>query len=84
MDRDWLTDGRYHEKYIRVNHYILRDEKYFKEERLPYSYHKNGMLRLYENSKQQDQTILDFIRKNYPEKYKEIWDQSEPSSHTES
>lgn len=79
------TDGKSHTKYIRINHYVMRDEDYFQNVRLErarkgYQGYFNGDIELLiaqnkEFSLVQDHTIINFIKKNYPEKI-ELWEQS--------
>jgi hypothetical protein len=72
------TDGLTHTKYIRINHYVMRDENYFQDVRIARA--KNGfnghsiadieMLNNhnYEFSLVKDYALIRFIKKNYPEK----------------
>lgn len=72
---DWHTDGMIHDKYIRMNHYVFRDETYFQKGKI---FHKSSERKLVlEHYKEfgysKDYKILNFIQKNYPEKYEKIW-----------
>ncbi|MES2200114.1 MAG: glycosyltransferase family 92 protein [Chlamydiota bacterium] len=71
---DLKTDGEHHSKYIRINHYAHRDEKYFFNIRLPRDSERGLMLKHYkEYNKERDYTIVDFIKRNHKSAYKKIW-----------
>ena len=69
---DWRPDGKHHDRYIRINHYALGDEAYFWNVRIK----RNGDVPLYHQLHDQlnatkDFKILDVIKKNFPDFYKE-------------
>ncbi len=77
---EYRRNINYSEKFIRINHYHLRDENFYRTRRLAYA--QKGLLpksleRLLEHydsfGKTQDRFIIDFLKKNYPEEYKRIW-----------
>lgn len=71
---DLKTDGKNHEGFIRINHYALRDEKYFHNYRLPRDSNPGLMHEHYEAfNLHKDYQILKFIRKNYPQMYEKYW-----------
>lgn len=71
---DLKTDGRSHYKYIRINHYAHRDERYFREVRLPRDAEQHLMLEHWEAyNEEKDRTILRFIKKYYPHMYVKYW-----------
>lgn len=74
---DLLTDGLHHGNYLRINHYVLRDESDFQNYRLPRAVREEDRNILMEHYQSfnliKDQAICKFIRNNYPEKYQEIW-----------
>lgn len=77
---DLKTDGKHHDKYLRINHYVLRDEDFYENVRLARAkkgYGDGGLPLLLEHhelfSKLQDKKLIEFIQKNYPEKYATIW-----------
>ncbi len=73
---DWCL----HDKYIRINHYFLRDENFFQEKRLALAQRKEGsyseetLWEFYDLlSRIKDYSLLNFIKKEHPDKYKEFW-----------
>ena len=73
------TDGQNHEGFIRINHYAFRDEKYFREYRLPRDGNPKLILEQYEQyNLLKNKDILEWIKKNYPKQYETIW--ANPSS----
>lgn len=71
---DWKPDRKHHDRYIRINHYAFRDEKYFREIRLPRDSHPQLILKQHHAyNRRQDRTILSFIKKRYPNQYKKLW-----------
>jgi hypothetical protein len=71
---DLKTDGKKYELYIRINHYAFRDENYFYNIRLPRDSNRELMLEHHKAfNVVQDNKILDFIKKYYPEKYEMNW-----------
>ncbi len=75
---DLHTDGKTHDHYIRINHYAHRDEAYFFNYRLPRDSNPNLILEHYKSFNiTKDYTILNFIKKYYPDRYLEIWKSKE-------
>jgi hypothetical protein len=82
---DLELDGSTHPKYIRINHYIMRDRGYFENVRLArarYGYeghsHYTEELLLKHNeafSLEKNRTLINFIKKNHPKLAKEFWAQ---------
>ena len=71
---DLKTDGQNHEGFLRINHYAFRDEKYFRNYRLPRDSNPTLILEQYEQfNKVENKEILRFIQKNYPKQYKAFW-----------
>jgi hypothetical protein len=71
---DWETSGKPHTKYLQINHYAFRDEKYFRETRLPRDSNPKLLLSLYEEyNLVNDHSIIKFIKKYHPAKFKKIW-----------
>ncbi len=70
---DLQLDGKTHDKYLRINHYILRDENYFWNVRIPREdIRKVGSIdrKHYKDfSKEKDLKIHDFIKKFHPNIY---------------
>ncbi|MES2200323.1 MAG: glycosyltransferase family 92 protein [Chlamydiota bacterium] len=76
---DWAL----HDKYIRINHYFLRDENFFHEKRLGLAQRGEGV---YSEevlwgfhdllSRVKDDSLINFLKKEYPDKYKEFWRKS--------
>ncbi len=74
---DLKTDGYAHTKFIRINHYVMRDENYFQNVRLErarkgYNGYKivDEKLLLEHNhdfSLIKDYSLVNFVKKNYPE-----------------
>jgi len=71
-------DGKVHNKFIRLNHYTMRDEHFFHNTRLVRArgigieewlvwehYHAFNQ--------EQDTAIINFIRKKYPDMYEKFW-----------
>lgn len=64
---DLLVDSTHHDQYIRINHYVLRDEWFFQNVRLAKAKQGNGDLMLllehyFSFSLTQDLTIINFIQ----------------------
>lgn len=71
---DLITDGKHHSKYIAVHHYAFRDEKYFREVRLPRDSDPNLMIRMEEEfNVVKNYKILELIKKHHPKMYQEKW-----------
>lgn len=78
---DLLTSGYHFDTSIRINHYNLRDERFFSENRVTRA--RAGQLpgksldRLIEHyvsfGKLQDRTILDFLERHHPASYAASW-----------
>jgi hypothetical protein len=75
---DLKLDGKVHNKFIRLNHYTMRDEHFFHNTRLVRArgigieewlvwehYHAFNQ--------EQDTTIINFIREKHPEMYENFW-----------
>ena len=67
-------------KYLRINHYNLRDESFYQSKRLAAAkrgHLDKGLERLLEHHGSfgavQDKTILDFLREKHPAAYDKIW-----------
>jgi len=75
-ESDILLDGKHHDKYIRINHYALRDENYYQNVRLPKAISKeygdiNWLKESYELFNMvSDDTIIRFLKQKHPEAYK--------------
>lgn len=72
---DWLTDGRHHGRYMRINHYKLGDESRFHNYRLPkvQGVEKESLLEQYRAfSLIKDSTIHTLIKK-FPDVYERVW-----------
>jgi hypothetical protein len=73
-ERDLITDGKNHSKFISINHYAFRDEKYFKEVRLPRDANPDLMIRMEEEfNAMYDYKILELIKINFPTIYESKW-----------
>ncbi|MES2200318.1 MAG: glycosyltransferase family 92 protein [Chlamydiota bacterium] len=75
---DLPTDGVHYDRFIRINHYVLRDEGFYQNVRLAKanqgSSDKNLLLEHYDSfSAVQDYSIIKFIQNNFQPKYKKIW-----------
>lgn len=77
---DWTL----HDKYIRINHYFLRDENFFYGKRLALAQKKEGayseetLWDFYDLlSRIKDYSLINFIKKEHPSKYKEFWSGNE-------
>ncbi|MBS0627897.1 MAG: glycosyltransferase family 92 protein [Verrucomicrobia bacterium] len=74
LGSDLITDGKNHSNYIVINHYAFRDEKYFKDERLPRDANPNLMIRMEEEfNAMYDYKILEQIKKHFPKMYETKW-----------
>jgi hypothetical protein len=76
---DLHSDGKHHDKYIRINHYILRDEDYFHKVRLgsrnPEARTRAALMEQYVSfSATKDKKILSYLMRKHPKKCKEIWE----------
>lgn len=78
--RDWRVHGEHFDAYIRINHYNLRDEHFFRTRRLPAA--QQGALnksldRLLEHhesfGKARDRKIVDFLEEHHREAFRKIW-----------
>lgn len=70
------TDGMHHDKFIRINHYVLRDESFYQNSRLPLTRDKKLLMEHYEAfSLVHDSKMMDFIQKYHPISYEKIWKQ---------
>jgi hypothetical protein len=74
---DLPTDGKHHGQFIRINHYVLRDENFYRNVRLVSAdrgiSNKNALLEHYDSfSMAQEYCIINFIKNNYPE-YQKFW-----------
>ncbi len=74
-------DWDYHDKYIRINHYFLRDENFFQGKRLALAqkgagaYSEKVLWEFYDLlSRQKDRTMKNFVKTQHPDKYKEFWE----------
>jgi len=76
---DLKLDGKVHNKFIRLNHYTMRDEHFFHNTRLVRArgigieewlvwehYHAFNQ--------EQDKTIINFIREKHPKMYEKFWE----------
>lgn len=76
---DLPTDGHHHANFIRINHYVLRDEAFYQNVRLARASKEGNKEILLNNyttfSLARDQVITRLIRRHYPEKYNAIWQQ---------
>lgn len=73
---DLPTDGKQHEKFVRINHYILRDDDYFYNVRLRNadSARRAQFVEQYKSfSLAKDKKIIEYLKKNHPKKYKAFW-----------
>jgi len=67
-------DGLHHAKFIRINHYAHRDEKYFQEVRLPRDGNSELMLEQHQAFNfQRNYEILKFLERYHPNEYSEYW-----------
>jgi len=75
---DLKTDRKVHDKYIRLNHYTMRDESYFHNIRLPRA---KGIgieewlvwEHYYAFNKERNYAIIDFICKKHPHMFENYW-----------
>ena len=74
------VDGKHHDKYLRINHYSLRDEQFFHEKRMAPAklkereYTVDLLQEQHESfSIMKDYTINHFLLKNYPAAYDSFW-----------
>lgn len=75
----------HHDRYLRLNHYTLRDENFFQNSRLAKA--RKGIygtvdqfLKIYqEYSQTEDYTILNFIQQHHPHMFKKFWELSTQS-----
>jgi hypothetical protein len=73
---DLEPDGKHHDNFIRINHYILRDDDYFYNVRMRTTDagRKALLLEQYESfSLTDDKKILEYLLKNHPKECKRIW-----------
>ncbi len=71
-----VIDRRHHGKYMRINHYKLRDENFFHNVRMARcdQQGKIALLKEYKDfSLDQDFKIVDLIREHYPFMYRGFW-----------
>ena len=76
--REPSLDGTSHHGYLRIHHYFLRDEWFFhnvKKPRLVQRGDTESMINEWYNDflKDKDLTLVDYIIKYHPKKYKKIW-----------
>lgn len=78
--REPNLDVKHHEKYLRINHYALRDEDFFLKRRLEPAklkqgaYTENLLIEHYHSfSQTKDFTIMNLIRNHHPKMYEEFW-----------
>lgn len=68
------NDGRRHSKFIRINHYAHRDEKYFHEVRLPRDSDPQLMLEHYKAFNfQKNYDIIKYLMKYHHQEYSKYW-----------
>ncbi len=68
------NDGISHSKFIRINHYAHRDEKYFQETRLPRDPDPQLILEHYEAFNfRRNYDILRFLKKYHSDDYSKYW-----------
>lgn len=75
---DLPTDGKHNADFIRINHYVLRDESFYHNVRLAKANRgigdKTALLKHYvEFSLSKDRVIVRLLRHHYPEVYKRVW-----------
>jgi len=78
-----ILDGRCHDRHIRINHYPMRDEHYFRAVRLRRG---EGLARnqelewehYYAYAECRDVAIMDFIRDRHPVDYAAFWARHDP------
>ncbi len=75
---DLPTDGKHHGEFLRINHYVLRDEGFYRNVRLAKANQgygdKNRLIEHYHSfSKVQDDSIVQFIQKNFPSESQKLW-----------
>lgn len=80
---DLPTDGIHHGQYIRINHYVLRDESFYHNVRLVKAEqgfgNKNLLIEHYDSfSREYDYSIIDLIKSHYPTEYHQIWSKEFP------
>jgi Glycosyltransferase family 92 len=73
-----ILDGKCHDRYLRINHYGLRDENYFRTTRLrsPEGIGREPELEwehYHAYSTRRDVAIMDFIRHRHPADYAAFW-----------
>ncbi|MBI2743551.1 MAG: glycosyltransferase family 92 protein [Chlamydiales bacterium] len=78
---DLIIDRFVCDRFIRINHYTMRDENFFHEIRLPrnksFGIEERDIWQHYhEFNKEHDNTIKHFIRTNYPEICETFWKQA--------
>jgi len=76
---DLVTDAKYHGDTLRINHYVLRDERFYREVRVPRAVAGNGNLDVLAEHyrsyvKQKEYSIVRFIRKNFSHKARKMWE----------
>lgn len=75
---DLFPDGHHHDQHIRINHYVLRDENYFHNVRLPRAQEGIRNLNLLLEhyilfSETNDFAIINFMLKNFDAEQLEFW-----------
>lgn len=75
---DLPSDGKHYDNFIRINHYVLRDENYYRDVRLARANRGNGnkelLLEHYDSFlKAEDYSIIEFIQKNFPLESQKLW-----------
>lgn len=79
LSQDLLIDLEHYDQYIRINHYILRDEGFFQNVKFARACQgsigeKNLLLEHHDSfSKTQDRAIIEFIQKKHPQEYQKFW-----------
>jgi hypothetical protein len=75
-EKDLYPDGKHHGKFLRINHYTLRDEEGFQKLRTKEKNEnkRRDFMEHYEPfSLAKDTKILKYLMKSHPEKCQEIW-----------
>ncbi len=75
---DLITDAMPHDKYIRINHYNMRDENFFHNVRMARARENQISEKLiwehyHEFNEERDFSIMNFIKKNHPKMYQSFW-----------
>ena len=75
---DLRTDGRHHDKYIRINHYFTRDEGFWQNVKIPRIIDRKECIGMYKEQYHafllcKDTKILQFLRKFHPTFLKKLY-----------